>query len=504
MNKKLFLYIFIILFSFIKLYSQPNVGNIDEKDIDSTITKIMNEWKVPGLSIAIVKNDSVIFLKGYGYRDINKKIPVNGKTLFGIASCTKAFTCTALGILVDRNKLNFNKLVKEIIPEFKLSDDYATNHITVRDLITHQSGLPRHDRLWYMSPLSRYELMQRMQYLEMSKDLHQTYQYNNLMYVVAGIVIEKIENTTWEDFVKKNILIPLEMKNTYLSINDLMNNENHALPYGEILGKIDTIPYCNLDAAGPCGSINSCAEDMAKWLAINMNSGKYKNTTIISENTLKEIHSPQILSSKTIDYDELYYSLYGMGWGINKYRDHLLYSHSGSIDGYASLVTFLPKEKLGIVILTNLEGNTIHRTIAYYIFDKFLGLEPINWFERAKERDQKNKISEENSLKKDDSLKVKNTKPSHNLSSYVGEYDNPAYGKVSVKLENGKLKLYYNNYSYDLEHYHYDVFIANKPDWQDRKKIKFEMNKNGEINTLLIPFEPTVNDITFRKLNVVK
>lgn len=484
-------------------FSQPNkpdIKNLSLAEIDEFITEIMKEWKVPGLSIAVVKDDSVIMLKGYGLRDIKKKLPVTPQTLFGIASCSKAFTCTDLGILVDKEKLTFGKLVKDVIPEFSLSDSYATEHITIRDLVTHQSGFARHDRLWYMSPFSRSEILHRMRFLEMNRNLHQSYQYNNLMYVVAGVAIQKTSDMTWEEFTKKNILEPLSMNNTFFSINDLKKSDNHALPYGEFKDQVDIIPYCDLDAAGPCGSINSNAEDMAKWLTMNMNNGKYKDKQIISEKSLKEIHSPQMISSKSIDNEELYYSLYGMGWGINQYRNNLMISHTGSIDGYASLVTFLPNEKFGLVILTNLESNGIHRTISYYMFDKYLDLEPVKWNERAREREQKSKESELLRKKREDSIQVKNTKPSKELASYTGEYENLAYGKVTVKLEKGQLRLYYNSYFYRLEHYHYDIFTAIIEEWDDYKKIKFDINKNGNVEALFIPFEYSVKDIPFKKL----
>ena len=495
--KKYFL-LFVYIFSSY-LFSQPSVTKVDQKELDEFITAIMKEWKVPGLSIAIVKNDSVVMLKGYGYRDVENKKPVTTKTLFGIASCSKAFTCAGLGILVDREKLTFEKNVKEIIPEFELTDKYAGDNITVRDLVTHQSGLARHDRLWYMSPFSRSEMLHRLRYLDMNRHLHQSYQYNNLMYMVAGVVIERVSGESWEDFTRKNIFEPLGMTKSNCSISGLQNSDDHALPYGEIKDKVQIIPYCNLDAAGPCGSINSNVEEMAKWLTLNMNNGKYKDKQIVSEKSLKEIHSPQMISSKSIDSDELYYSMYGMGWGINQYRNNLMLSHSGSIDGYASLVSFLPKEKFGVVVLTNLEGNLIHRTITYFIFDKYLGLEPVKWNERAREREAKNRESEAKSKLKEDSIKVKNTKPSFELKDYTGEYENKGYGKVTVKTEGGKLRLYFNNYFYELEHYHFDVFTAIKEDWQDRKKIRFEMNKEGKIIALHIPFEPSVKDIVFTK-----
>ena len=495
------LFVIFLLISSIA-FSQPNkpdINNLSIEEIDEFITEIMKEWKVPGLSIAVVKDDSAIIVKGYGLRDIKNKLPVTPQTLFGIASCSKAFTCTDIGILVDQEKLTFGKSVKNVIPEFSLSDSYATEHITIRDLVTHQSGLARHDRLWYMSPFSRNELLHRMRFLEMNRDLHQSYQYNNLMFVVAGVAIERASGMMWEEFTKKNILEPLSMNNTYLSINDLKKSDNHALPYGEFKEQVDIIPYCDLDAAGPCGSINSSAEDMANWLTMNMNNGKFKDKQIISEKSLKEIHSPQMISSKSIDDEELYYSMYGMGWGINLYRDNLMLSHTGSIDGYASLVTFLPNEKFGIVILTNLEGNGIHRTIAYQLFDKYLGLEPVKWNERARESAEKSKEFELLSKKREDSIQVKNTKPSKELASYIGEYENPAYGKVTVKLESGKLRVYYNNYFYRLEHYHYDVFTAIIEEWDDYKKIKFDINKNGNIEALLIPFESSIKDIVFKK-----
>jgi len=498
MKKVFSILLFVFIFSSY-LFPQPSVTKIDQKELDEFINSIMKEWKVPGLSIAIVKGDSIILLKGYGYRDIANKKPVTTSTLFGIASCSKAFTCAGLGILVDKEKLTFGKNVKEIIPDFELLDKYAADHMTVRDLVTHQSGLARHDRLWYMSPFSRSEMLHRLRFLDMNRDLHQSYQYNNLMFMVSGVVIEKISGETWEEFTKKNIFEPLGMKKTNCSISGLQTSDDHALPYGEIKDKVEIIPYCNLDAAGPCGSINSNAEEMSSWLIMNMNKGKYKDKQLVSEKSLKEIHSPQMISSKSIDNEELYYSLYGMGWGINLYRNNLMISHSGSIDGYASLVSFLPKEKLGVVILTNLEGNLIHRTITYRIFDKYLGLEPVKWNERAREREVKNRETEAKSRGKEDSIKVKNTKPSLDLKSYTGEYENDGYGKVTIKLENGKLTLHFNNYFYELEHYHFDIFTAIKEDWQDRKKIKFEMDKDGKITKLHIPFEPSVKDIVFSR-----
>jgi len=244
---------------------------------------------------------------------------------------------------------------------------------------------------------------------------------------------------------------------------------------------------------------------------MNMNNGKYKDKQIVSEKSLKEIHSPQMISSKTLDNEEFYYSLYGMGWGINLYRNNLMISHTGSIDGYASLVIYLPNEKFGMVILTNLEGNGIHRTIAYQIFDKYLGLTPAPWNQRARERLAKSKESELLNKKREDSIQVNNTKPSKDLASYTGEYENPGYGKVTVKLDksttgkgtnnSGKLTIHYNSYFYKLEHYHYDIFTAIIEEWDDYKKVKFEMNKNGIIEWLHIPFEPSVKDILFKRIS---
>jgi CubicO group peptidase (beta-lactamase class C family) len=476
----------------------------DYSTLDPVIEQIMKEWKVPGLAIAVVKEGRVVYTRGFGYRDVKKGLKVTPDTLFAIGSCSKAFTAAALGILADEGKIDWDKPVREYLPAFQLADAYATANLRVRDLVTHQSGLPRHDLVWYGSPLTRKEIFDRLRYLEPSKPLHAKFQYNNLMFMTAGILVGEAARSSWEEVVRKNIFEPLGMKRSNFSVTDLQKSTDFALPYDEVNGEVKEIPYRNIDEIGPAGSINSSVNEMANWLTMQMSKGKFNGKQIISEASLKENQTPQIVAGGDLRYDELFYSSYAMGWGVSSYRGHLTLAHSGGIDGFISQVRVLPKDQLGLVILTN-SGTNASATVANIVIDKALGLSDVPWIQRAKDDQAKGRELAAKAKVEADATRKTGTQPSHSLKDYAGQYEHPAYQTLMITEENGKLSIDLHGLKGTLKHYHYDVFQCDKaPDGIsgavfEGLKINFQMNSSGDVDRVTMKLEPSVKEIVFTR-----
>jgi CubicO group peptidase (beta-lactamase class C family) len=480
--------------------AEKKAQNVDLKEFDTFVTETMEEWKVPGLGISIVKDGKVIFSKGFGFRDVKKGLKVTPKTLFAIGSCSKAFTAVTMGILVDKGKLDWDKPVREYLPSFKLKDPFATERMTPLDLVCHRSGLPRHDWLWYSSSATRQELFDRLQYLEPSRDFRTTYQYQNLMFMTAGYMVGKIAGTTWEKFVQNHIFGPLGMNDSNFSVEDSKKAPDFALPYMEKDDKVIEIPFRNIDTVGPAGSINSNVTDMANWLLLNLNKGKFGEKQIISEESLKEIHSPQMISSKSYRYDEVFYSTYAMGWGITAYRGHLMLSHGGGIDGFTARVTFMPRDNIGMVIFTNMSDTPLPGIVAYNAYDHLIGLDQVPWNKRVKERRDKAKEKAEKDKKEKDKDRKLNTKPSHPLEDYAGDYEHPGYGIVTIKKEGNQLKGVFNSISFDVKHYHYDIFEMSNEFFDMTEKVSFFTDNKGNISSLSVQLEDRVDPIIFTKI----
>ncbi|HZM85412.1 MAG TPA: serine hydrolase domain-containing protein, partial [Blastocatellia bacterium] len=351
---------------------QAQNGPANLNGLDGFVEQVMKDWHVPGLAVAIVKDGKVVYAKGFGYRDVKKGLKVSPDTLFAIGSCSKAFTATSLAILSGEGKLDWDKSVRDYLPDFRLQDAYATAQLRPRDLVTHQSGLPRHDLVWYGSTLSRKEIYDRLRYLEPSRPLHARYQYNNLMFMTAGVLIERISGSTWEEFVRRRLLDPLGMKTSNFSVNDSQKTSDFSLPYQEENGQVKEIPFRNIDAIGPAGSINSSVNEMTRWLFLQLGKGKFDGRQIIPEKNLAETHTPQIVAGGDLKYDESFYSSYAMGWAVTSYRGHPALAHSGGIDGFTSAVRFLPKDQLGVVVLTN-SSSPASGLIASNAVDRMLG-----------------------------------------------------------------------------------------------------------------------------------
>lgn len=469
------------------------------KGLDVFIQKMLAEWKVPGAAVAVVTKDSVVLARGYGWRDVEAKLPATADTLFAIGSCSKAFTTTGLAILADEDKLDWDAPVRSYLPSFKLYDPVVSERMIVRDLVSHRSGLPRHDMVWYSSKFSRQELFDRLQYLEPSRDLRQLYQYNNLMFMAAGCLVEKLAGRAWEEFIRQRILEPLGMSQTNFSVEEMSQAKDFARPYAEFKGQVVRIPFHNLAGIGPAGSINSSAADMALWLQLNLNKGKSGEKPIVSEPELTRLQSPQMVISQPLRYDELFYGAYGMGWNINSYRGHLLVSHSGSIDGFEARVALLPREGFGLVVLANLSDNPLPVILSYQLCDRLLGLGPVDWNSRLRQERARAREKREGAKTEEEKTRKPGSRPSHRLEEYTGFFVHPGYGTIVIDRDGQSLKGRLNEIPFLLTHYHYDIFRALNEPLDFGYLMSFRTGLKGDIEALAVKLEPTEEAIIFNR-----
>jgi CubicO group peptidase (beta-lactamase class C family) len=312
---------------------------------DDVVADAMKKFEVPGMAIAIVKGKEVVYAKGFGYRDVEKQLPVTADTLFAIGSSSKAFTTFVLGTLVDEGKIEWDKPLRNYIPWFKLYDPVMTERLSVRDTVTHRSGLPRHDLVWYNNfDASRETFARKLAYLEPSADLREKWQYNNLMFLTAGYLTEVITGKTWEDAVLARILDPLGLKRTNFSVADSQKDSDFAQPYGKRDGKIEKIPFRPITNLAPAGSINSSVREMARWVTVHLNGGKYGDKKIAEAPTVADMHLAHMVTGATSPEAEITGGEYGMGWFGDSYRGRRRIQHGGNIDGFSANVVLFPKD----------------------------------------------------------------------------------------------------------------------------------------------------------------
>ena len=459
---------------------------------DEYVNKAIKDWEVPGLAIAIIKNDRIVFAKGYGVRELGKPTPVDERTLFAIGSSSKAFTATSIAMLVDEGKLKWDDPATKYLPGFQLYDPYATRELTVRDLLSHRSGLERGDLLWYASAYDRDEVLRRIRYLKPAWSLRAHFGYQNIMFLAAGQIIPSLTGKSWDDFVRERIFTPLGMTSTSTSIKALAGSNNVATPHAKIDDKVEVVPWRNIDNIGPAGSINSNVIDMAQWVRLQLGGGVYQNQRLLSSGAIKEMHAPQTIipleGAMEVLYPEAHFLTYGMGWFLSDYRGRKIVEHGGAIDGMRAEVAMMPEEKLGVVILTNKNGTVLPQALMFKVFDGYLGGTQRDW---SAEILKSFKALEGQALaaeKKAEGERVKGTSPSLSPEKYAGAYHSEMYGDARVTLENGKLVAHYGpGFIGDLEHWHFDTFRVT---WRDRMEgkgfVTFTLNSQGKIAEMKI------------------
>ena len=358
MNRLLLFCSFILIFPLAPLHAVE----FDAKAIDALAEKALKDFETPGLAIAIVKDDKVLLVKGYGVREVGGKEPVTENTLFAIASCSKAFTAGSVASLIDEGKMKWDDRLSQHLTGFRLADPLADREVTLRDSMSHRHGLSRHDVLWIKSPWSREEIIQRMAYIAPTTSFRSTFEYNNLMFLAAGQAAGKANGSSWEDVVQKKIFNPLGMKAACFSTT-VVEKREHARPHRrDEERKVESFPWDNIDNVGPAGSINACVGELSQWLRVQLNEGKLGDRRILSTATIKEMHMPQMVVRlegrwpTTFPLDVTTQLSYGLGWFISDYRAHHCVSHGGTLEGFRAQTLLFPKDKLGIVVLSNLGG----------------------------------------------------------------------------------------------------------------------------------------------------
>src|SRR5215471_10753160 len=466
--------------------------------LEKFVEEQLHVWKVPGIAVAVVKDDTVSTMEGFGRR--NDTDPVTPQTLFAIGSSTKAFTATSIGALVDEGLLEWDTPVREYLPSFRMYDPVATERLTVRDMLSHRSGLPRHDLCWYDEQgFTRVDIVVRLRHLQPNKDLRQVWQYNNLMYLTAGYLAGELAGMTWEALVRTKLLEPLRMLSTNFSVLESQRAKDFALPYDERNEQIIEIPFRLIDLVGPAGSINSSVEDMVAWLRVNLRQGEINGRRVLAAATVREMHAPTMVIPEARLFPGAADIAYGLGWFIGTYREHKVVHHGGNIDGFTALVIFLPNDRMGVVALANKHATSLPIVVAYRAFDELLGLDPIDWSGRLKGQMDALKVGMQES--RELKLPVPDAPPSHAIEDYVGTYAHPAYGTFSVRPEDGKLTPLYRTLQLELTHRHYDIFDITVQDFEHMHlEATFVTDLEGNIDAVRVSLEPTVAPIVFQRL----
>lgn len=470
---------------------------VDLSKLDAYFARALREFGVPGMAVAIVKDDQVVFAKGYGVRELGKADPVDEHTIFGIASNTKAFTAAAVATLVDQKKLSWDDKVTAHLPDFQLRDPLATLDMRVRDLLCHRSGLGTFsgDLLWYGSTLDRAEVVRRARYLETASPFRTRYGYSNVMFIAAGEVVAAVSGRSWDAYVKETFFEPLGMRETVTSVGDLTGRVNVATPHAQPTGTLRTYPWQSWDNAAAAGSIATSASDLARWVRLQLGRGTLDGRTYFSEaasRTMWSPHTPQAVSRESeARFPSTHFRAYGLGWGLSDYRGRLVVSHGGAIDGMFSGVTLVPEERLGLVVLTN-STTSVSDAIRYRVLDAFLGGDERDWIADYLALAERARAAKQKQAEAVARARVTGTTPSRPLEAYAGTYGGAIFGTASVSVENGGLVLKFEanpNLDAELVHWHFDVFEIRfrKPSpWWGDGKAQFHMDNRGRITEITL------------------
>ena len=464
-------------------------------DLPAFMERGMNSWGIPGMAVAVVQNGETVYARGFGISKLGSDEPVDENTIFGVASLTKAMTATALAMLVDEGKLHWDDRVRDHLPWFELSDPWVSDQVTISDLLAHRVGIGRMtgNRLRFMPSRDPKTIMGFLRNQEMEASFRSAYVYSNMMYMVAGQVLEAVSGMTWEEFMAERLFIPLGMESTSTSINAIAEGDNVSWPHQEIDGKVQVIPRRNFDNVGPAASVNASVSDMARWMILNLDTpGIFNGQELISQTRMKDIFQPgQIIPLNDPFTDNI--SSYGFGWGLSYYEGYRIARHSGATDGMTSLIVLVPEKNLGVMVASNLFCN-FRPAVANFILDAMLEIEhDKDWHDHYFEEFSANKddaIERRNDI---ESAKVPGTSPSLPLSAYTGTYIHKVYDNAKITMnEDGQLVMQLwddEEMVADLEHWHYDTFRAV---WRNRamreKFITFDLDQFGEVNQLNVKF----------------
>ncbi len=455
----------------------------------------MTDWGIPGMAVAVVKDGGLVYARGFGVRKLGENDSVDEHTLFGMASLTKGMTAAALGMMVDEGRLRWDDRVRDHLPWFTLSDPWATDNATIRDLLSHQMGIGRltGNRLRFMPGRDPKTIMKFVSHMPFEQTFRSGYVYSNIMYMVAGQVLEAVSGESFDEFMSGRLFAPLGMSNANTSVTRISETDNAAWPHQEIYGEVQVIPRRNFDYIGPAASVNASVTDMAKWMMFQLGEpGEYAGRQIVSKESIRETHQPHHAFRLADPLTEPLTG-YGMGWGLRHYEGYRVSQHSGATDGMTSSLVLVPEMDLGIIVASNLFCN-FRPAVINFILDAILGIErDKDWHDHFYEQYLVDKADAMERRSAIEGRRQQNTSPTLPLTAYTGHYHHKVYDNAEVTLDSeGELVMQLwddPEMIADLEHWHYDTFRAHWRNTSMREKfITFDMNRYGEINRLNVKF----------------
>jgi CubicO group peptidase (beta-lactamase class C family) len=483
----------------------------DWNAFDRYVRDAMPGWHCPGVALAVLRGDDVLYRAAHGLRDVERGLPLTPDTRFAMASVTKSFTAMSVALLVDEGKLAWDQPIREVVPELILHDTYASAHLSLRDMLSHRSGLPRHDLAAWRLDLPRAEFVKRMRHLRFSAGFREKFQYNNLMYYVTAHVVERVAGQRWEDFVRERIFEPLGMTASNFEPEPPRAGQENALGYrvdrdedGVAKGLIPLPFGAHTELSpGAAGALFSNLDDQTRWLGLHANGGRLGETRLVTPETCAQMHLPVTVQPGGGPWGELMGNTvftYAMGWSVEPYRGHTVVQHGGNVEGHSLMVGFVPRERTGVVVLTNGAGMPLRDALFYEALDRALGLEPRDWsarmhglFDTAFRGMERGKATAARE-------RVPDAPPTHPLEAFAGTYGADGYPDFAVRHEGGALQARLVG-SLDwtpLRHLHFDVFEWDLQAFDERMLVRFLTNDQGELDAVALPIESEVGDVTFR------
>ncbi|MFZ4560799.1 MAG: serine hydrolase [Saprospiraceae bacterium] len=497
--------------AFVAAQNKPS-GDTRLQGIEADLEKVLSDWKGAGFAVAVVEKDKVVYAKGFGVKDLDTKQPVTPQTLFAIGSCTKAFTAALVGQLVADGKFTYDEPVRHYLPALQFYNSDMNNLITMRDMMSHKTGLPRHDLSWYFNPSeNRDTLLMRIQYMEPTYRPKEKYQYNNFMFFAQGVVTEKFTNQSWEKTLREKIFTPLGMARSNSPYGAVKNDPDLASPHAyKNDSTLQKVPHYNIAAMGPAGGVYSSVLEMANWVQTWIYGGMFKGQQVVPSSHYTEAISSQTPNAAGIPdpaHPDISGGNYGFGWSLLNYRGHYRVEHGGAIDGFIASTAFFPTDSIGIVVLSNQSSRQIPNIVRNIVADRMLKLPKFDW---NKENLDRRKLENDAVAK----AKASTSDPRHSsrmqhaAAEYAGLYTHPAYGTYEVLLRNDSIFMRTTLKELWLQNWHYDLFRAyeaepGKPvDTTNKSSIVFRFNTSvtGDIESMnAYGFESPAIELEFKR-----
>lgn len=479
---------------------------IDRKELQKKAEQLIERYQIPSVSITYYQNGSFETVNA-GYKDVENQIPADADTLYSIGSCTKSFTAAAIAVLCDKGLLRLEDPVATVLPEFGMYDPYAGSHLTIRDMLCHRCGLPRHELAWYprLSQYNEKQMINMLRFLKPNEPFRYKMQYQNMMYTLSGFVISRVSGTTWEKFVQENLIAPLDMGPISYDAPQLETFEGRARGYrffedGDVPGNRQ-VPYCPLYTMCPAGSISMTSTQLAKWDALFLNKGKANGKQIISEEMCTQMFTPQMLLSDPIAAPLQGYldmCSYGLGFFVENYRGTKVVQHGGHIDGFIADQCFVPEKDFACSVLTNSENPYGARVIRYLLLDEALGLEPVDWIGNflSFHNDMKQKQAE--ALTSRDAVKSQSDEypcPAP-LSAICGSYVDNGYGDITIREEENGLALELGTLTLHGFHCRSQYFLFTEEHVLPGVQLEAEaeIDREGNVTAFLVALETTATE----------